>query len=180
MSVRSPGLTTGMERSTVPRAMSDQRPKNNDRGLVRVIKFSSAAGLGIMAAFLYSIKQVTPRLRCEISFGTGVSFLLGAILSWYFWRLVFGRPGSAAVNPPKFRKRAFIALSVLFTAATLTPFALSLKGVANDKALEVVQGTAIAMLALGGVGFLLWQAARFLEADSRENEDVRRPPSERD
>jgi hypothetical protein len=124
-----------------------------------------------MAAFLYSIKQVTPRLRCELSFGTVISFLLGAILSWYFWRLVFGRLGSAAVNPPKFRKQGFIALSLLFAAATITPFALSLKGVANDKALEVVQGTAIALLALGGVGFLLWQIARFLENDSKQTDE---------
>jgi hypothetical protein len=153
--------------------MSDKRPKNNDRGLIRVIKFSSAAGLGIMAAFLYSVKQVTPRLRYEFSFGTVISFLLGTILSWFFWRLVFDRPDGAAVNPPKFRKRGFIALSLLFAAATVTPFALSLKGVAKDKALEVVQGTAIAMLALGGIGFLLWQVARFLEADSKQNDASR-------
>jgi len=153
--------------------VNNKRPKNNDRDLTRVIKLASAVGLGLMAAFLYSIKQVTPRLRCEFSFGSGVSFLLGAALSWFFWRLVFDRPDGAAVKPLKSRRRWFIALSILFAAATVAPFALSLKGVANDKALEIVQGTAIALLALGGVGFLVWQAARFLEEDSkRANEST--------
>lgn len=171
MRLRSRGLTTNAGKRTVPRAVNNKRPKNNDRDLTRVIKLSSTVGLGLMAAFLYSIKQVTPRLRCEFSFGTGVSFLLGAALSWFFWRLVFGRPDGAAIARPKSRRRWFIALSILFAAATLAPFALSLKGVANDKALEIAQGTAIALLALGGIGFLLWQAARFLEEDSKRNDE---------
>ena len=40
---------------------------NSERGLHRVIQFSSAFSLGLMAAFLYSVKQVTPELRCELS-----------------------------------------------------------------------------------------------------------------
>ena len=144
---------------------------NNDRDLTRVIKYSSAMGLGLMAAFLYSIKQVTPELQYRISIGTGVSFVAAAALSWAFWRLVFGKPNSLEDGLSKPRKRWFIILSVFLTIATLAPFVYTLKGIANEKMVEIAEGTALAVLALGGVGFLLWKAARFLEDDSKRADD---------
>ena len=151
--------------------MRNKRQVNNDRDLTRVIKCSSALGLGLMAAFLYSIKQVTPELRYKISVGTGVSFAVAAALSWAFWRLVFGKPNSSENGLSKPRKRWFIILSVFLTVATLAPFVYTLKGVANEKMVEIAEGTALALLALGVVGFLLWKAARFLENDSQRADD---------
>ena len=151
--------------------MRNKRQVNNDRDLTRVIKCSSALGLGLMAAFLYSIKQVTPEFQYRISVGTGVSFAAAAVLSWAFWRLVFGKPNSSENGFSKLRKRWFIILSVFLTVATLAPFVYTLKGVANDKMVEIAEGTALALLALGGVGFLLWKAARFLESDSKRADD---------
>ena len=150
--------------------MRKKRQANNDRDLTRVIKCSSAIGLGLMAAFLYSIKQVTPELQYKISVGTGVFFVAAAALSWAFWRLVFGKPNSPENGLSKPRKRWFIILSVILTVATVAPFAYTLKGVATEKMVEIAQGTALAVLALGGVGFLLWKAARFLEDDSKRAE----------
>ena len=151
--------------------MRNKRQVNNDRDLTRVIKCSSALGLGLMAAFLYSIKQVTPEFQYRISVGTGVSFAAAAALSWAFWRLVFGRPNSLEHDLSKPRKRWFMILSVFLTVATLAPFVYTLKGVANEKMVEIAEGTALALLALGGVGFLLWKAARFLENDSKRADD---------
>ena len=159
--------------------MRNKRQANNDRDLTRVIKYSSAMGLGLMAAFLYSIKQVTPQFQYRISVGTGVSFAAAAALSWAFWRLVFGRPDITENGLSKPRKRWFIILSVFLTVATLAPFGYMLKGVANEKLVEIVEGTALAALALGGVGFLLWKAARFLENDSkRATDNVSKPEEE--
>jgi len=151
--------------------MRNKRQRNNDRDLIRVIKCASALGLGLMAAFLYSIKQVTPELRYNISVGTGVSFMAAATLSWAFWRLVFGKPNRSENGFSKLRKRWFIILSVFLTVATLAPFVYALKGVANEKMVEIAEGTALALLALGGVGLLLWKAARFLESDSKRADD---------
>ena len=151
--------------------MRNKRQVNNDRDLTRVIKCSSALGLGLMAAFLYSIKQVTPELQYRISVGTGVSFAAAAVLSWAFWRLVFGKPNSSENGLSKPRKRWFIILSAFLTVATLAPFVYTLKGVANEKMVEIAEGTALALLALGVVGFLLWKAARFLENDSQRADD---------
>jgi hypothetical protein len=158
--------------------MRNKRQANNDRDLTRVIKCSSALGLGLMAAFLYSIKQVTPELHYKISVGTGVSFAAAAALSWAFWRLVFGRPDITENGLSKPRKRWFIILSAFLTMATLSPFVFALKGVANEKMVEIAEGTALAVLALGGVGFLLWKAARFLENDSKRTTDNDSKPGE--
>ena len=158
--------------------MRNRGQPNNDRDLTRVIKCSSALGLGLMAAFLYSIKQVTPELRYNISVGTGVSFMAAATLSWAFWRLVFGKPNSSENGLSKRRKRWFIILSVFLTVATLAPFVYTLKGVANEKMVEIAEGTALALLALGGVGFLLWKTARFLENDSKRADEDTKPEEE--
>src|SRR2546422_409159 len=147
--------------------MRNKRQANNDRDLIRVIKYSSALGLGLMAGFLYSIKQVTPELQYKITVGTGVSFAAAAALSWAFWRLVFGKPNSPANGFSEPRKRWFILLSAFLAMATLAPFVYALKGVANEKMVEIAEGTALAVLALGVVGFLLWKTARFLESDSK-------------
>jgi threonine/homoserine/homoserine lactone efflux protein len=155
--------------------MRNKRPANNERDLTRVIKYSSALGLGLMAAFLSSIKQVTPEFQYKITVGTGVSFAAAAALSWAFWRLVFGKPDSLEHDLTKPRKRWLIILSAFLTMATLSPFIYALKGVANEKMVEVAEGTALAVLALGGVGFLLWKAARFLENDTKKlNENSKR------
>ena len=152
--------------------MRNKGQANNDRDLTRVIKFSSALGLGLMAALLYSIKQVTPELHYKISIGTGVSFVAAAALSGVFWRLVFGKPNSSENDLSKGRKRWLVVLSAFLTVVTLAPFFYALKGIANEKIVEVIEGTALAVLALGGVGFLLWKTACFLENDSKRAKDT--------
>ncbi|HKS35566.1 MAG TPA: hypothetical protein VJW76_00150, partial [Verrucomicrobiae bacterium] len=68
----------------------------SDDRLLRLIQFSSAFSLGLMAAFLYSVKQVTPELRCELSVGTGIAFVAGAAFSWAFFRIALKLDDSGA------------------------------------------------------------------------------------
>src|SRR2546429_8151285 len=129
-----------------------------------------------MAALLFSVKQVTPDLRLELSAATGIAFVVGAAFSWLFWRVVFkedkanGKTGAAVANRRK-RRVLFAALSVLLSLATAAPFVFALKGVGNEKLREIIQGTLLAVFALAGVGFLLWRIARFLESDSKRGTD---------
>jgi len=112
-------------------------------------------------------------LRCELSAGSGIAFLVGATFSWLFWRVVF-KVDSKRTGPGK-RRVLFAALSVLLSLATVAAFAFALKGVGNEKLREIIQGTLLAVFALSGVGFLLWRIARFLESDNkRVTEDT--PP----
>jgi hypothetical protein len=151
--------------------MKDKSTRNDDRALIRVIQFSSAFGLGTMAAILYSVKQVSPVLRYEISFGTGVAFVLAIGLSWAFWRLVFGKEPELDGSLSRRRRRWFAVLALILTGATLAPFVYALKDVTNDEARQVAQGTAWALLALSALGFLFWRVIRFLNADSQRNAD---------
>jgi len=153
----------------VVNVMKDKGSRNDDRALIRVIQFCSAFGLGAMAAILYSVKQVSPALRYEITFGTGVAFLLAVGLSWAFWRLVFGKQPELDGSLSKRRRRWFAVLSLILTGATLAPFFYALKDVANEEARQVAQGTALALLALSALGFLFWRVTRFLNADSQRN-----------
>ncbi len=152
---------------------------DDDRTLIRVIKFSSAFGLGTMAALLYSIKQVNPTLQYEISLGTAVSFALAVALSWAFWRLLFGKQNDLNGSLSKYRRRWLLALSVFLALGTVVPFVYALKDVTADEASDVAQGTAIALAALGAVGFLFWRVTRYLNADSQRTagtDDRPRPP----
>jgi len=101
--------------------------------------------------------------------GTGVSFVLAVAVSWAYWRLVFGKqndPNDAISRP---RRRWFVALSLFLAAATVAPFVYALKDAARDQASEVAQGTALAIMALGAVGFLFWRVTRYLNADSERS-----------
>ncbi|PYK98981.1 MAG: hypothetical protein DME19_10400 [Verrucomicrobia bacterium] len=148
----------------------------DDRDLLRVIRFSSAVSLGLMAAFLFSVKQVTPDLKCEFSVGSGVAFLAGMAFSWLFWRVVFKEAKTGKTAGRRKGRAWFAALSVLLSLASGGAFAFALKGVGNEKLMEILQGTVIALFALSGVGFLFWQAIRFLENDSKRATEDAPPP----
>ena len=169
---------SGFDRSAadwkVAAVMNDKRGGNEDRALIRVIKFASAVGLGTMAAILYSVKQVTPALRYEVSFGTGVVFVLAVVISSAYWRLVFGRRNDPNEGLSRPRRRWLVALSLLLAAATVAPFVYALKDVAHDQAGEVAQGTAIAVMVLGVLGFIFWRVTRYLNADSQRSADDKR------
>lgn len=162
---------TPVEGWKVADVLDEQNSGKDDRALMRVIQFSSAFGLGIMGAVLYSVKEVSPGLKYEISFGTAVAFLAAAALSWVFWRLVFGRRNEDD-RPATSRRLWFAVLSLLVIVATVVPFVCALKGVTHEKVIEIAQGTAIALGALSVVGFLFWRVTRFLKADSERNETL--------
>jgi hypothetical protein len=161
--------------------MSTEVNNRNERQMIRVITFSSGFGLGVMAAVLVSIKQVTPNLKFGFSFRTLLAFALAIAFSWFFWRMVFppGESSTPGFSPPRARKRRavqFAIVSAILCLATMTAFGLSLKGVGNERIREVIQGAAIAVLALISLGFVLWRIARFLENDSRNASQKKQPP----
>ena len=162
--------------------MSESSPRKKiDRDLVRVIHVGSGLSLGLMASFLYSVKVVTPELRCELSFGTAGAFVVAAAFSSVFWHVALkGGVAAKAASAVRHRwQQWFVALSITLTVATLVAFGFALRGVGASKLREIVQGTAAAFLALSAVGFIFWRVARFLDRDSKrasppraENDDA--------
>ena len=69
--------------------METHKPTKDERDFVKVVKFGTALALGLMAAFLYSLKQVHPHIVIEFGFGTVLSFLITAGFSWVFCDVLF-------------------------------------------------------------------------------------------
>ncbi len=60
----------------------------NERDLFRIMVYSSSLGCGVMAAFLYSLKDIRRDPTLVFTSGTVVAFALGAAACWLFWNAV--------------------------------------------------------------------------------------------
>lgn len=60
----------------------------NERDLFRIMVYSSSLGCGVMAAFLYSLKDVRRDPTLVFTKGTVIAFVLGAAACWLFWSVV--------------------------------------------------------------------------------------------
>jgi hypothetical protein len=66
-------------------AMDNSR---NQRDFFRIISISTALAFGVLAAFLYSIKDIGHDPGLEFSAGTVVAFVVAAVVGWGLWRIV--------------------------------------------------------------------------------------------
>jgi len=165
--------------------MSPHKPSKDERDFAWVVKFSAAIGLGLMVAFLYSIKQIHPDLVLEFSFGTGLAFGLTAALAWGFCSVLFkGEFGDrAAAGVPAGRPRArrwVILFLVFFGLATPLAFLYSLKDVSTSSRREVIIGTGVAVVVLGLGGLLIHKSVRFFEEQDRASLQQQQEEKERD
>src|SRR5258706_11737739 len=69
--------------------MDPHKPTKDEQDFVRVVKFATAFSLGVMAAFLFSLKQVHPAIRLDFTLGTVLAFLITAVFSWLFCGVLF-------------------------------------------------------------------------------------------
>ena len=149
--------------------MADDQHQRNERDFTRILQISSALALGTLAAFLYSIKSVTPFLKLELSFGSVLFFLIAAAGSWVFWRAVLEagpiHPSGASGPAGRRRRFRFMALAAVFVGAMLAAFAYELRNVSWDKRIEVMEGVVFAVLLLTVVSWFFWKVTRFLEHD---------------
>ena len=68
--------------------MAMTETSKNERDFFKIASVSTALGFGALAAFLYSMKDITHDSTLEFSPGTVVVFVLAAIAGWGFWRVV--------------------------------------------------------------------------------------------
>jgi glycerol uptake facilitator-like aquaporin len=77
--------------------MEQQNPNPlSDPTFYKITAFSTALGLGLLAAFLFSLKDIRRDTTLEFSWVTVVSFVIGAVIGWSFWAWVRRRAGSPA------------------------------------------------------------------------------------
>jgi MFS family permease len=167
--------------------MNQRQPEKNDRDFFRVVQWASALGMGSMAAFLYSLKQVHPHIRLEVGVGTAVSFLGAAIFSWLFCgRLArtgttdeAGGAGAGDGRRRRFLVRWLIFFLSICALGTIAAFGYALKDVSSGSRREVIEGTGIACLVLAAGGWLIRKAFRFFEEHSEaELESLREEEQE--
>jgi hypothetical protein len=153
--------------------MDPHKPSQDERDFVRVVKVSIATGLGLLAAFLASIRQVHPDLKFRFGLTTVLAFSATAVFSWIFCGVLFKGEfsGDSSAHASAWRKRRVRRWLFLFlfgaVLATVSAFVYSLKDVSNQSRWEVIQGTGIAVLVLTGGGFLIHKSVRFFEEQDR-------------
>ena len=164
--------------------MDPRKPSNDEKDFVRVAKIAMAVGLGLMAAFLYSLKRVHPAIELKLTLGTLLVFIVTVAGSWAFGALLFkdelGGDGSLPAADARRQqvKRALTYFLIIFGLATLGAFLYSLKDVSADGRREVLEGTGLAVLVLSIGGVLIHQAVKFFEAQDRAS--LQRPPEDED
>jgi hypothetical protein len=145
---------------------------NHGRDFIRLVEFSTAVSLGLMTGFLFSIKQVNPRIEFEVNSWSVVSCVVSGILIWMACHLFFRRVAevdNSGGAPGLQRRKLLVRWVIFFSAAlfleTILAVARSLRGISSDKLSEVLQGLAFAFFVLSITAFLFWKVTRFIESD---------------
>lgn len=151
-------------------------PDGDDRDFFRIASGASALAFGLLAAMVYSVTPVASGVSFHFDIGTGISFVAGAAVAWFYWRLLRGLGSKDGKKPAKSRK--FFIFSIALLAGAFLLFCYPLTFVPVSKRGEIAFGLVLAVLVLSVVGFLFWMAVKFLKADSdrTENDDGGPPP----
>jgi hypothetical protein len=166
--------------------METHKPTKDERDFVQVVKFCTALGLGLMAAFLYSLKQVHPHIVIEFGFGTVLSFLITGGFSWVFCDVLFkgefdqGDTAQGAIVRKRRVTRWVVFFIVVSSLAMGSAFLYSLKDVTTEARRDVLQGAGFAVLVLSMVGFFIHKAVRFCEEQDRISMAMNREEEERE
>ncbi len=160
--------------------MNQHKPTKDERDFVKVVQAGTALALGVMAAFLYSLKQVHPSIRLEFTIGTVIAFLVTAVFSWMFCGVLFKGEFNEGdtVQSAAIKKRRVVRWTIFFIVvsglATGGAFLYSLKDVSSQNRREVMEGAGLAVAVLTAGGFLIHKSVRFFEEQDRVNLEMNR------
>lgn len=146
---------------------------------MQVVKVGIALSMGLMAAFLFSLKQVHPSIELRFGLGTVAGFIGAWAVSWRFCNILT-RQDAAGSNPRPIVFRWMLGFMSVAGLGTLAAFAYALKDVSAESRWEVIEGTFIATIVLSIGGTLIFKAFKFFEEQSEiELEQQRREHEER-
>jgi hypothetical protein len=166
------------ERTRVP-----EEPPKNHRDFMLIIKIGVALSLALMAAFLLSLKQVHPTIVMRLDWISIAGCLITGIVSWRFCTILQKSDESADPGRRRFMIRWMKGFLGAASLGTVAAFAYALKDVSGPSRLEVIEGTAIAVVVLAIGGWLIYRAFRFFEEQSAlelEQQERDRQERERD
>jgi branched-subunit amino acid ABC-type transport system permease component len=131
------------------------------RDFERLITWSSALSVAVIAALLASLKQVNPSVQFRFSVGTVVGFFGAGALTVLFFRIVLHRVRN--------QRSKHLLFALAGVSMVLGYFAFGLREVSPEKRSDVMIGSLIAIAVLSLLGWVWWRVVRFLEADDAKN-----------
>ena len=161
--------------------MKPEDDAKESRGFFNMLEWPSAVGLGSLAAFLYSLKQVNPEVRFEISLWSWIILVLGTLVAWRATRSVFRAGEDHLQNGgilteqqrDRQRKTRMLRFALILGGGMLVSLAYSLKDVPASKRWDVSVGICSALIFISVALYFFWRLVRFLE---RHGQPEEQPP----
>jgi Co/Zn/Cd efflux system component len=129
------------------------------RDFEKLVIWTSAFSIAVMAGFLASLKQVNPAIQLRFSAVSVVAFIAGGVLTALFLRVV--------LHASK-RRRTFLVLGAAI-ASVVGYFLIGIADTASENRSDVTIGTVIAVTVLSGVAFVLWRVGHYFESEQPED-----------
>lgn len=135
----------------------------NDSDFFRVATVSICLSFGVMIASLQALQPSTAGFSFKITGGTWVAFVLGAVLSYGYWRLA----SQPATTPGRrlFRRICTWLLMLSGVGALLYP----LRFLPAERLPDVAIGFTCAVVVLSFVGYLMWRLKKFFDQDEEQS-----------
>ena len=141
--------------------------------MFRIAGVGAAVAFGAMVASLFALRSTTAGLTFELTVPGVLAFIASAVVAWFYWRLV---ARMAVEKSPEQRKKKFVVFSIALLVVGVFAFAYPLRFIPPEKRADVFIGLALAVGVLTGVGFVMRQVIKFLNADQKHTEEEERKP----
>lgn len=150
-----------------------QQTKDPDSTLFRIAGVGAALAFGAMVASLFAVRRGAAGLTFQVNTLVVIAFIASAVVAWFYWRLI---ARMATDKSPEQRKKKFVVFSIALLVVGVIAFLYPLTLIPADKRKDVFIGLALAVGVLTGVGFVMRQVIKFLNADQKQTEDEQRRP----
>jgi Na+/proline symporter len=134
-----------------------------ERDFEKLVMWVSCFSIGVLAAFLASLKQVNPTIVFKFTIETVLAFLAGGLLTAVFIRLVL------RANK---KRRAILVLAAAIISVLLY-FLFGIENTSRANRSDVMVGTAFAVAVLSFLAYVIWRLGKFFESDQQDR-DVER------
>lgn len=146
------------------------------KNFLRFLEWTSALGLGGLAAFIFSLKQVNPVVEFRIDVWTWIVFAVAGVACWWAIRAVLSlaEGKSDEMSPSQYRRAKIVRMTLLagvLFGGTFASFYWSLRNVSPAKRFDVAVGTGTAILFISMAMFGFWRLVRFLERHGNPEAD---------
>src|SRR6185437_5519628 len=136
----------------------------DERSFEKLMMWASSFSIGLLAAFLASLKQVNPTIVFKFTFETVLAFAGGAVLTALFLRIVLH--GNKKRRAP-----------LVFAAAIVSVILYFLFGIENASRAnrsDMMIGTVCAVAVLSFVAWVIWRLGKYFESDGQRDRDPER------